>query len=215
MQEIILGWSEFKTIVSDRKLRPQFYKIVESGLDFYSIFTADNFVVFKTKLNLGGDEASDFESNYQQIWNKQLTFVDPTGIQQFISSSRPEGTTTFFSGIDDNGIEMLFNVTNQDSFLEKDLIFDEDIYIKDGTISYQDAPFGASFDAEAVHPEAGIVARFCHKVPIFGTGQFQLNSEDKSFLPQGLILRIRINNAPTPAAFKAVGSLEGFRHNTV
>lgn len=210
-ENISLSWEAFKSEVILRYLKPQFYKIVISGSDAYSFFAKDDFVLFRCRILIGSDESNDFENNYKDDWNKQLSFHDSSGIQQVIPSARPSGTTTFFTGIDDYGVSLDFNMTDQDSSIVKNLTFDEDIWIKDGGIQYKDAPYGAYFSVEVVHPQGGILAVYCKNVFILGTEIYPLNSEDKTLLQQGLIFRVSLFNAPTPTNFKAVGWLEGFR----
>lgn len=209
--EIRKNWEDFKSEVTARSLRPQFYSIGENGGATWNLFARDGYVIFVCNFSKSSEYAEDFVANYQSTWNQQLSFSDPSGIQQVIPSARPVGTTTFFSGEGDNGVELKFDMTANDASIVKELTFNEDIWIKDGGMQFTNAPFGAYFTVEAVHPQAGVVAKFCRKIFILGTGVHELNSEDKSLVPQGLILRITVFNAPTPAAFKAVGWLEGFR----
>lgn len=223
MKEINKSWVNFKAKVTERSLRPQFDYFTDyienngahSQISKINIYGLDGFILFITTLVDGTSDYTDFETNFKSDWNKQLDFTDPSGIHQFIPSARPAGTITFFTGKGDNDVSLDFNLTANDASISRDLTFAEDIYIKDGALFFENAPFGASFTVEAVHPQVGVVMRFCRNVLILGTGQFQLNSEDKSQLQLGLILRVTINNAPTPTAFKAVCSLEGFRTNTL
>lgn len=221
MKEISKTWVDFKSLVINRSLRPQYDYfidyVVNNGIasesQYVNIYGLDGFLLFITTLQSDTDEFNDFESNYKDSWNAQLTFTDPTGIQQVIPSARPIGTTTFFTGKGDNNVTLDFNFPTllPPASIVKDLTFNEDIYIKDGGMMFENAPFGAYFNVDVVHPQAGVVAKFCRNIFILGTGSYELNSEDKSLLVQGLILRVTVFNAPTPVAFKAVGSLEGFR----
>lgn len=210
-----INWNEFKTEVANREINPQW---IDSNSS-YHIYGKDGFICFYSEivqLENSSVDQTDFETNYKDLWNRQLSFSDPTGIQQVIPSGRPPNTVTFFASDGDNGISLIFDMGAGDTSISKDLTFNEDIYIKDGSIYCENAPFGASFDVEVIHPVAGVVSKFCRNVLLFGTARFELNSEDKSLLLTGLTLRITLNNSQTnPAAFKAVGTLEGFRGNTL
>lgn len=218
-KEINKNWADFKSIITTRGLRPQFDYFTDteinngiiSSVKKVNIYGLDGFILFTTILTEGSVDYIDFEDNYKSSWNKQLEFTDPSGIHQFIPSARPTGTITFFSGKGDNDVNLKFELTDQDDFISKDLTFNEDIWIKDGGIISINAPFGAHFDVDIVHPQAGVVARFCRKIPIVGNETFLLNSEDKSLITLGLILRVTVFNAPDKTAFKAAAWLEGFR----
>ena len=140
-------------------------------------------------------------------------------------SPRPTGTTTIFMGAGDDvtpgaevvggGPRLLWDMQANGDSIAIDLQFTEVIYMKDGYIICENAPFGAYLDAEIVHPVYGVVGAFARKVPVFGSGWFPLDSEDRGELAQGLTLRLTMYNADTPAAFKAAGRLELYRATTV
>jgi hypothetical protein len=142
------------------------------------------------------------------------------------STARPIGWTTCFTGAGDNGDgvanrgageRMLFNMLSTDATKTIDATFNEDVYLKDGLIIFADAPFGACMEIEVHHPTAGLVEIFGKAIPIFGTGRAYLNTEDRAFLPKGLIFRIIIKNSTgtgdedAAADFKLSGRLELFR----
>ena len=148
---------------------------------------------------------------------------DEWGRPVVYSSPRPPNTTTIFLGAGDSGgavgagDRLLWNMGAGDSVKSVDMTFGEDIYIKDGYIIVENAPFGAYLDAMVVHPAAGIVGSFAHKAPLLGSGWFPLDTEDKGTLPAGLILRLSVYNSSgqdgqdPAAAFKAAGRIEVYR----
>jgi len=207
----LCDWQPFKDKVINRNLSPQSNEEVIDGIDYYVILAQDGFLLFQCKIIIGSDEAIDFETNFKNIWNKQLTFADSTGISQVMTSARPVGTTTFFTSIDDNGNILEFNFTENDTLITKDLTFNEDIWIKDGGINFENAPFGAYFDVFLVHPQVGVVAKLCRNVLIYGTHILPINSEDKFLVSEGLIIRVNIYNGNIKVPFKATAWLEGFR----
>ena len=145
------------------------------------------------------------------------------------STSKPLNHIVYFCGSGDDmtnpdikegrgdGSSMLFNMKQGEATKTVDIQFNTDVYLKDGMIHSEDAPFGATIDIEAWHPYYGFIDFFGKNVPILGSGWFPLNTEDKASVPAGLIIRVRVNNATgldgsDPAAdFKVAGRLELFR----
>ena len=98
------------------------------------------------------------------------------------------------------------------------LAFNENVYLKDGFIMGVDAPFGASVTIAVSHPLLGTIEYFGKHIPVFGTGWWPLNTEDRALLPLGLSVIITVENSrgssfdeDEPASFKIVGRLEMFR----
>lgn len=150
------------------------------------------------------------------------------GLPKVYPSCRPHGTTTFFAGAGDDvtkgvgqGEKLLFNLSVNDPSKLLDLTFKEDIWIKDGYMITRNAPFGASMDIEVIHPVAGVVGCFGREIPLLGSGWFPLDTEDRSLLAMGLILRITVRNAEggnvqdSPADFQVAGRIEMYRKETV
>jgi hypothetical protein len=219
----INSWSDFKQVVLDRAMIPQWQQI--NGM--YYIYGGDGYVLFEHIIYLdGGVDQVDFEANYKDAWNQQLSFHDNGGIPQIVASPRPPGMTTYYSSAGDNGgigsgNEVLFDMLSTDVSKTIDITYNEDVYIKDGTILPAGAPMGAKLDILIVHPVAGVVGSFCRSVFINGSTPIQLNSEDKGYVPLGLILRFVLYNATgtngydAAADFKMSGIIEMYRINTV
>jgi len=220
MMGIYLSWTDFKNEISSRSIIPQ-WQLDRSG--FYSICGNDGYIKFLCKLDsddTGNADLIDFENNYKDDWNKQLEFHDNGGMQQFVSSPRPPGMTTYYTSNGDNlgvgdGNELKFHLLATDAQKQVDLVFNEDVYLKDGFINTENAPFGATFELEVVHPIAGVVGSFCRAVQIYQSGLTNFDSEDKAHLPAGMMLRAIVNNASTGAEFRLIGVIEMFRTTTV
>lgn len=145
------------------------------------------------------------------------------GQQKIYSSPRPFGTSTYFSGAGDSASEigagnrLLFRLEATDTSKSIDISYNSDVYIKDGYMICDNAPFGAYMDVEVVHPAIGVVSTFCKKVPIFSSFPIPLDTEDRSMIPAGLIIRITVYNSngllpQDPAgAFKVAGRIEVYR----
>lgn len=139
------------------------------------------------------------------------------------SSPRPFGTSTYFSGAGDTATErgagerILFKLLTTDTVKIIDITYNSDVYLKDGYMISELAPFGAYMDVEVVHPLAGVVGVFCKKVPIFSSFPIPLDTEDRALIPAGLIIRISIYNSngilpqDPPGAFKVAGRIETYR----
>jgi hypothetical protein len=183
----IQSWTDFKNKVTERNLAPQFYEKVRGAPNNnqYKIFAVDGFLQFAWILEQDGNsDVIDFENNYKNIWNQELDYRDSTGLQQVVSSPRPLGKATYLSGCGDNGGVgngniILFSMTAADVSKTIDLTYNEDIYIKDGIITYTDAPLGSYVNVEIVHPVDGVVSCFCKKVFMLGSNVLYLNTEDK------------------------------------
>ncbi len=184
------------------------------------------------------------EDNPQQV---QLTNVtDTDGIPYVYSTSKPLNHYVCFQGADDRvneephedgsphlphfseplisdigkGEKLTFRLTSKTPFLTKEFEFNQNVYVKDGYMIVKDAPFGATADIDIIHPQLGILFPFGRKVPLFGTGWFPLDTEDRGFLPKGLKLRITVHNSSggddnldeeTPATFFMFGRFELYR----
>lgn len=151
------------------------------------------------------------------------------GLTKVYSSPRPFGTTTYFSGAGDDvinsivggGDRLLYNLTSTDISKSIEIEFLETIYIKDGYMITENAPFGSYLDIEIIHPVSGVVGCFGKKIPILGNSFIPMDSEDRGEIAQGLKIRITVFNSDglngqDPAtAFKLVGRLEMYRSNTL
>lgn len=163
------------------------------------------------------------------IVSKLQTNTDTDEIPYVYSTSRPLSHITYFTGAGDDmanpgpagkgeGPKLIFNMAADEYEKYVDIQFYEDVYIKDGLILAEDAPFGACIDIDIRHPLYGEIETFGKNSPIIGSGWFPMNTEDRAFLPKGLIVRVSVHNSrgaafgeAEPAAFKVLGRLEMFR----
>jgi hypothetical protein len=153
-------------------------------------------------------------------------YIDEFGRPKVYASSKPLGMDTYFTGAGDDisdpqnpvvggGDCLNFDLTDQDASKMVDLEFCEDVYMKDGFMITENAPFGAYFDIEIVHPVYGVVGSYAKKCPLFTTGWFPLDTDDRGLLNEGLKLRVTVYNAATKVAFKVAARMEMFRLTTV
>ncbi len=116
------------------------------------------------------------------------------------------------------GEKLVWYLTSTMSNNVKSFTFNEDVYMKDGYIITKDAPFGASIDIDVIHPfTLKKIYSFGKEIPVFGSGWFTLDTEDRAFLPRGLIIRITVHNSTggteedAPATFRVAGRIELYR----
>jgi len=152
----------------------------------------------------------------------------PDGRMKVYATSKPHDTSTYFTGAGDNvgigdGERLLFHLTALDAYKSVDITFISDIWIKDGFMIVDNAPFGAYLNIEVVMPGSPeiILGSFGYSVPIFGSGWFPMNTEDCALIPAGIIMRITVYNSDdtdpaqdAPAEFRVAGRLEMFRTDT-
>lgn len=146
------------------------------------------------------------------------------GVPIVLATAKPENHYTCFQGAGDSpthigrGLKCIFRLADTDTEISKDFTFNEDIYIKDGYMITKNAPMGASVDIDIVQPGTGyIVGTFGREIPVFGSGWFPLNTNDRGKLPQGIIMRVTVHNAngsddeDPAAAFSLAGRFETYR----
>jgi hypothetical protein len=158
--------------------------------------------------------------------NQGTTDRTKDGRQKVYATPKPHDTSTYFTGAGDDttigdGARLLFNLGPSDTSSSVDITFSKDVWIKDGFMIVDNAPFGAYININVVHPTAGIVGTFGRSVPVFGSGWFPMNTEDCAQILQGLILRITVYNSDDsdgiqdpPADFRVAGRLELYRDDT-
>ena len=230
MIEVGRSWTESKTEVTNRSLAPQWYEL--NG--FYKLIGSDEVLLFTCDLDISdngpGSDTEDFENNYKNDWNTRLEYRNESGIKRFHSSPRPEGLTTYFTGVGDDtsdpdeanwvvggGTEAYIEMTSADTDKSVILTFTEDVWIKDGIIFYDSVPFGATIDVYINHPQAGTQAYFLRQLRLKGTSNIgiYLNSEDGGKIPKGLELILKVTNGSTPGNFDVWASIEMYRATTV
>ncbi len=168
--------------------------------------------------------------------------VNDDGILRVHASPRPLDTTTYFTGAGDltedggatwqrgQGERMLFMMKSSEPSKCVDLVFADEVHLKDGFMIVEGAPFGACLDITIVAPPGAVapveygeipVAKYGNKVPLLKDGWFPMNAQDGGRVPAGMIVRLMIYNATgendqDPAAtFKVAGRIEMFREHTV
>ncbi len=168
----------------------------------------------------------------QEEPNDTVTLSSPSTTEDNIpyvyASSRPMNHYVCFQGAGDSsekiggGPKVVFHLNSKTDSVTKDFIFNEDVHIKDGYMITKNAPMGAMLDIDVVHPQQMVtVGCFARSVPLFGSGWFPLDTEDRGFLPQGFIVRITISNSSGgdvgsededyPADFSVSGRFELYR----
>lgn len=160
----------------------------------------------------------------------EATFVrqeeDDSKIPYVYASPRPMNHYSYFTGSGDDptdpndiggGNKVIFDMSASDTSKSVEVQFNEDVYLKDGLIISQNAPFGATIDIDVVHPLAGHILYFGKNIPVYSDYPIQLNTEDRGFVPKGMKIVMTANNSngqngeEPAAAFKVYGRLELYR----
>lgn len=193
-------------------------------------------ITFKVALGVGEKDILDAlvasHVPEQSSTSETVTLSSPSttedGIPYVYASSRPMNHYVCFQGAGDTeekigaGPKVVFHLNSKQDAISKDFTFNEDVHIKDGYMITKNAPMGAMLDIDIVHPDYGFtVGTFARSVPIFGSGWFPLDTEDRGFLPKGYIVRITISNSSGgeeghmdedyPADFYVSGRFELYR----
>ncbi|OQW92823.1 MAG: hypothetical protein BWK78_00405 [Thiotrichaceae bacterium IS1] len=148
------------------------------------------------------------------------------GLEKVYPSPKPFGTQTFFAGAGDyqaigDGERLLFKLNANTVSKSANIIFSEDVYIKDGFVTSDGAPLGAYLDVDIIHQTYGKVGAFAKKCALLGTGNLQFISNDRTLLNQGLALRVTVYNASgigdedNPSDFRVAGFLQIYRASTI
>lgn len=215
---------------------------IEDG-SFHIKFKSDLSEVEQVMLTsiVDGHIPADVKSEPEQVQLSMVTATD--GIPYVYSTSKPLNHYVCFQGADDitdpdelkklpphmsnpvvpgigMGNKLTFRLTSNNDKVVKDFTFNENVYVKDGYIIAKDAPFGATLDIDIIHPQYGVLFPFGRAIPVYGTGWFTLDTEDRGYLPKGLIVRIAVNNSAgndtnltedSPSTFGVFGRFELYR----
>lgn len=166
-------WSELKALVTDRVLAMQY----DEHETHYHVFAYDYHVRYKCKIDIDDTpnaDQTDFETNYKPNINKAIEQHNVHGRKATVSSSRPIGTKTTFTGRGDDPVlgigkgticewdasttgDWVDDVPNGTKTKTIDIKFNEDIWIKEGCIYFFNAPKGCYADLHVVAPAGSYV----------------------------------------------------------
>lgn len=148
------------------------------------------------------------------------------GVKKVFMTHKPLNHYTFFAGAGDlnglaDGEKVLFKMLAADVTKTKYIGFADAIWVKDGVITYQDAPLGATVDIEIVtfiDELPVVVGAFAKAIPLLGTNTLYLNSGERGGqLPSDCKLMITCTNAvegndeEAPADFAVTLQVECYR----
>jgi hypothetical protein len=209
---------------------------ITAALAYINVTGTDNVdIFFKTSLtslekvaldNVVADTVNQPLHNEAPVSVRLSANTDTDGIPYVYTTTRPLNHITYFTGSGDDmvllkkgaGTKLIFKMLPSDATKYVDVAFYEDIYIKDGLILAESAPFGAVVDVDIVHPLYGPIETFGKSCPIIGGGWFPMNTDDRAHIPKGLKIRVTVKNSrgaafgeDEPSEFKVLGRLEMFR----
>ena len=223
--EIYKDWSDFKTLTANKVLSIQY----EEDNRFYHIFASENGTVYRCdifKENPASADQTDFEDNFQADANAPHHPVDEDGKPYSRAESRPLDMTTYFTTAGDNldigdDDEFLFDFNNTDNDVgsppsgrkQKEITFSfiDAVRIKEGTIYWENMPYGSHMTLSVWVPDQGYykkndgtiaqnttgapleIDRFVNKSPMMGDCPMgdELNTEAASSeIPAGMLFKL-------------------------
>lgn len=216
-------WTEFKSMVATKVLSLQY----EERDSLYKLWACDGPFIFCCvirKEDPKSDDQVDFEDNYKSSANQPVSPVDEFGRVFTRAESRPLNMTTYFTSVGDSttnigdGQPLIFDFNNNDDEVEdapsgyrRKMVmctFIDTVRLKEGTIYWENMPFGSYIDLCLAVPDQGWyltntgavmqnttgeplrVARFVKSSPMMGSCPMgdELNTETASYdIPAGTI----------------------------
>jgi len=213
--------------VANKHLHMQYYE--DGGL--YKIWAVESVVVYRCDIAIedpASTEQEDFEDNYCADCNKTFNVVDEEGRAFLRAESKPTDMTTYFTSTGDivgeigGGTSLTFNFNNDDDEIDapsgfrQKLVkctFIDTVRLKEGTIYWENMPFGSHIDLCLGVPNGGyyykndgtlaqnttgddlMIAKFVNNSPMMGSCPMgdELNTETSSFdIPQGTIFGFHV-----------------------
>lgn len=199
-------------------------------------FKADLSAGEKTELDtiVNNHDMSNYVPQVATVQAELLRAEEDDKIPYVYSSPRPMNHYSYFTSKGDGtydpngatyadmikfaeGPQVLFDMKATDVSKTIDITYNEIVYLKDGLMLPKNAPMGAHIDMDIIHPVAGYLLSFGKAVPVIGDYPISMNTEDRAYLVQGLIIRFTCVNATgqnghdAAADFKLMGRLELYR----
>ena len=222
-------WTIFKDMLADKVLSLQYYF---DGRD-YKIWAMEGNVRYccdirKVEQAPADSDQKDFEDNYMSDANKPMSVSDEEGRTYVRAESKPTDMTTYFTSNGDSetqiggGISLTFNFNNTDDEIDapsgfrQKLVkctFIDTVRLKEGTIYWENMPFGSHIDLCLGVPNGGfyykndgtlaqnitgddlMIAKFVNNSPMMGSAPMgdELNTETSSFdIPAGTIFGFHV-----------------------
>jgi len=208
-----LTWTEFKEFIVGKEEAMAFLDRTDKYFIFTSGYPIYCFILKNTP------EATEFETTYKTWCGKVKTVRSDGRLRVHATTCREDHHPQFVGGGDGiyNGQRTrdicdpqlqfkLFPTANLE--IVKDCVFKDEVWIRDGFLMYENAPWGARLNVEIVYPTVyppghplefmnGIVVRrFVKDALIYGTNYqgFGFVTDAPGMMPAGMALRIRITN---------------------
>jgi hypothetical protein len=186
----------------------------------------------KSEYATEGTDCKDFYDNFKSdidINKPALEHRSDDSRQMVYSSTRKDGSETYFSGAGDHsengigeGVRLLFNMTASDPTKDKEISFNESVDIKDVFIICTEAPIGAYAHIEYLDSQDAVIGRYSKYYNLLGTVPIPLNTEGRGTFPNLAKIKITIGNSDgaksdqeAAKSFKAVVNFEVYRANTI
>jgi len=176
------------------------------------------------------DRYYDFAEGIKLITQvHSISKTDNEGKTVVVATPKPEGTSVYFASHgdsaehvgDDETSCLLFNLTDTDSSVSKEVSFLEDVYLKNGYFYLDTDIIGITITADIIHPLAGKQASFIKKAHLFPKINNLFHSDDLGLIPKGMKIKITINNSEgdsgkDPAGtFRVLGVFKVYRKHSI
>lgn len=163
--EIYQDWTTFKATVSSKVLFMQY----EDKPLYTSVWAIESNNTYRCDLENGSADQTDFNTNFKPTANAPVHPVDEDGKPFSRAESRPLDMTTYFTSVADDlevgdGDRFIFDFNNTDNdvtaptgFKRKKLVFSfiDGVRVKEGTIYWENMPFGSYMDLLLMVPDQG------------------------------------------------------------
>lgn len=135
-------------------------------------------------------------------------------------STKPFGTQSYFFGAGDNGGELSLKLTKTDFAKTTAITFNETIYMKDGYVYRENAPFGAYLTIEFHLKNPLKVITLLTHIPLWGSGILPFQTDDNYAIVSGTQFVVTaynsdgIENHDPPANFSISCYGKAYREKT-
>jgi hypothetical protein len=200
----VSSWTEFKTLVSEKQLLPQYREDARA----YELFAAEGQVFMWTILLLkGSSEANDFESGLKAQSNKPIEIKGGAGKpQRTAASAQPLGTVESWKGFHKE------SAAGEATFTF-DIWIGAPVYLKGGVLYSDDCTCEDFVSADIVlkaNPSVVIVPKILDTVYLLPNAMIPFMSEESMLLPAEAMIRATYTKKEGDTAARCLSALMDF-----
>jgi len=200
----ISSWSDFKALVSSKKLLIQY---TDTGTN-YEVFAPEaGEFLWQTALVKGSDDATDFETNFKSTANAPLEIKADYGRPERIAPSpQPNNTTEMWKGF------QLFLDTDDESGTI-DISFSANVYLKGGEIYSGDCDPEDKIKVDVVlvsSPTTVVTADLLKDVYMLKDYPIRFMSSECMWLPSTAMLRVTYTKKSGDTTTRSISALADY-----